>query len=184
MRQLDHTSCSPSATSPSSSARNLGTPVAQARHNFGRGMDILDPENMLSRWICSQCSVLQQGRSYHLRQKTKKTRCSALDGTFSASTLSIIGSWRHIRTREPSAAVIPRAFPPFLLKWEIMSVVIGWKTQEGVIFATVLTLFDSSMKMDTISDMSVWLFFVINAQYVWLRYTSVMLNSCSELWNG
>jgi hypothetical protein len=59
---------------------------------------------------------------------------------------------------------MPRALPPFLLKCDVISVVMGWKAKDGrtpVTFATVLT---SSWKMAKISAISVGLFFTMSAQ--------------------
>jgi hypothetical protein len=66
----------------------------------------------------------------------------------------------------PSAVVIPRAFPPFLLKCEIMSSVIGWNTSAGRRFSTVLMGLISSWKIFTMSFRIVGLFLTVSVQYV------------------
>ncbi len=66
--------------------------------------------------------------------------------------------------RGPSAGEMPRALPPFLLKWDVISVVMGWKAKEGRIPVTFATAFTSSWKMATISVISVGLFFTMSAQ--------------------
>lgn len=67
--------------------------------------------------------------------------------------------------------MIPRAFPPFLLKWAMRAVESGWKLIEGRIFIAFLTLIVSSTKIEKISDMMVGL---ERVQYVWLRTWSAM----------
>lgn len=64
---------------------------------------------------------------------------------------------------------MPRALPPFLLNCAIMFKGTPWMAIEGVIPEASLTLFDSSMKIATMSVRRVGLFFTIPAQYVWLR---------------
>lgn len=71
----------------------------------------------------------------------------------------------YIRFRGPCPAS-PRALPPFLLKWDVMSVVMGWKTQEETMPAASLTTLVSSMKIAMMSAMSVGLLPTIKAQYV------------------
>jgi hypothetical protein len=84
---------------------------------------------------------------------------------------------KFIHMRGPSAREIPSAFPPFLLKCEMISVVNGWNTQAGVMFANALISSTSSMKIETISDTSVALFLIVRVQYVSLTESSVMPKS-------
>ena len=51
----------------------------------------------------------------------------------------------------PSDSAIPNAFPPFLLKWEMMSLVRGWNTTDGTMDAASLMAETSSMKIERIS---------------------------------
>ncbi len=50
----------------------------------------------------------------------------------------------------PSDSSIPKAFPPFPLKYEIMGLVMGWKTRLGVRPAASLIPSSSSVKISSI----------------------------------
>jgi hypothetical protein len=62
------------------------------------------------------------------------------------------------RLRGPSADEIPRAFPPFLEKRDVISVPIGWKEIEGRTPSASLIADNSCLKISTMSAISVALF--------------------------
>lgn len=121
------------------------------------------------RWTCSQDVVLWPWQQYdqllfYWMHKCGRRRFRTTTRNKDSSLCSILrqqeiefqhtkfcdgGGW-ILRMIGPSDSSIPKAFPPFPLKYEIMGLVMGWKTRLGVRPAASLIPSSSSVKISSI----------------------------------